>query len=104
MVLKKIMQKNTLQTEEQSRKKICATLKKASGILSKVSKMAEDGHYCIDVMQQNLAVIGLLRSSHKMLMENHLRNCFKSAVSSSDEKKKNKMTEEILKVMNMYNK
>lgn len=98
------MSRNIPQVEEQSRKKICAALKKASGILSRVSKMADDGHYCIDVMQQNLAVIGLLRSAHKMLMENHLRTCFQSAVSSSDEKKKQKMTEEILKVMNIYNK
>lgn len=79
-------------------------LKKASSLLSKIIAMVEDGHYCIDVMQQNLAVIGLLRSAHESLMENHLQTCFKKAMSSKDEKKKRQMTAEILKVTNLFNK
>ena len=43
--------------------------------------MIEGGEYCIDIMQQNLAVIGLLRSAHEMLMENHLNSCFKNAMA-----------------------
>jgi len=79
-------------------------LKKASTLLLKIISMVEDGHYCIDVMQQNLAVIGLLRSAHESLMENHLQTCFKRAMSSRDEKKKKQMTTEILKVTNLFNK
>jgi DNA-binding FrmR family transcriptional regulator len=55
-------------------------------------------------MQQNLAVIGLLKSAHQMLMENHLHKCFKSAMKTNNEKKKEEMTEEILKVIKIYNK
>ena len=65
--------------------------------------MAEDGEYCIDIMQQNLAVIGLLKSAHQMLMEGHLSGCFASAVLSKDKKKKEKMTQEILKVTKLFN-
>jgi len=79
-------------------------LKKANTLLSKIIAMVEDGHYCIDIMQQNLAVIGLLRSAHESLMENHLQTCFKKAMSSKDEKKKQQMTAEILKVTNLFNK
>ena len=86
------------------RKKTLISLKKANTLLSKIIKMVEDGHYCIDVMQQNLAVIGLLRSAHESLMENHLQTCFKEAMSSKDDRKKKKMTEEILKVTNLFNK
>lgn len=89
---------------EEKKKKTLTGLKKASGLLSKVITMVEQDHYCINVMQQNLAVIGLLRSAHETLMENHLNTCFRSAMASKDEKKKQQMTTEILKVTKLYNK
>jgi DNA-binding FrmR family transcriptional regulator len=94
------MKKNTAD----SKKKILIGLKKANTLLAKVVKMVEEDHYCIEVMQQNLAVIGLLRSAHESLMENHLNTCFKAAMATKDEKRKKQMTEEILKVTSFYNK
>lgn len=90
--------------KENHKKKIITGLKKASGSLTKIINMVEEDHYCIDVMQQNLAVIGLLRSAHELLMSNHLDTCFRSALASKDEQKKQKMTAEILKVTKLYNK
>ncbi len=78
--------------------------KKANSLPAKIIKMIEGGDYCIDIMQQNLAVIGLLRSAHEMLMENHLNSCFKTAMASKNEKKKKEMTDEILKVTKLFNK
>ena len=86
------------------KKKIKIGFKKAASLLAKINEMVEKDCYCIDVMQQNLAVIGLLRSAHENLMENHLCTCFRSAMASKNEKKKKQMTEEILKVTNLYNK
>jgi len=90
--------------KQEKKKKVVIGLKKASSLLTKVIDMIEDDHYCIEIMQQNLAIIGLLRSAHEVLMENHLNTCFSSAVASKDEKKKLAMTEEILKVTKMFNK
>ncbi len=78
--------------------------RKASSLLSKIIGMVQNGQYCIDIMQQNLAVIGLLRSAHEMLMKNHLNTCFKKAMTTKNEKKKKQMTEEILKVTKLFNK
>lgn len=78
--------------------------KKANSLTAKIIDMIEKDEYCIDVMQQNLAVIGLLRSAHEMLMESHLNSCFKHAMASKNEKKKSQMTEEILKVTKLFNK
>jgi DNA-binding FrmR family transcriptional regulator len=86
------------------RQKILINLKKANTHLGKVIKMTEQCDYCIDIMQQNLAVIGLLKSAHQMLMENHLHTCFKNAMASRNEKVKEKMVEEILKVSKLANK
>jgi len=55
-------------------------------------------------MQQNLAAIGLLRSAHQMLMEGHLGSCFKNAMATKNEKRKQEMIEEILKVSKLSNK
>ena len=78
--------------------------KKAKSHIEKIVRMIEDGEYCIDIMQQNLAVIGLLKSAHQMLMEGHLNSCFKSAMETGSASKKQKMTEEILKVSKLLNK
>lgn len=77
--------------------------KKARSHIDKITKMIEDGEYCIDIMQQNLAVLGLLKSAQQQLMEGHLNSCFKNAMTSASEKKKEKMIDEILKVSKFVN-
>lgn len=84
--------------------KIILNLKKARSSIDNVVKMLEDGRYCIDVMQQNLAVIGLLKSVHQMLMERHLNTCFRSTMAVGNEKRKEEMVEEILKVTKLFTK
>jgi len=90
--------------ETNHKQKSLIAFKKAQSSLIKIIDMVEGGRYCIDIMQQNLAVIGLLRSAHESLMENHLHTCFRAAMSSKNEKKKQEMAEEILKVTRLFNK
>ncbi|MCX6808671.1 MAG: metal-sensing transcriptional repressor [Candidatus Berkelbacteria bacterium] len=78
--------------------------KKARSHIDKIVAMIESGDYCIDIMQQNLAVIGLLKSAHQQLMEGHLNTCFKNAMKTSNEARKQEMIEEILKVSKWANK
>lgn len=87
-----------------NKEKALISFKKAHSLLAKIISMTENNEYCVDIMQQNLAVIGLLRSAHEMLMENHLNSCFKNAMASKNEKKKKEMTGEILKVTKLFNK
>jgi DNA-binding FrmR family transcriptional regulator len=87
-----------------AKQKTLVGLKKAQGLLSRVIKMAEKDEYCINIMQQNLAVIGLLKSAHAKLLENHLNTCFKRSVGASNEKRKQKMIEEIIRMAKLYNK
>ena len=87
-----------------SKEKALTNFKKACSHCDKIIEMIEKDKYCIDIMQQNLAVIGLLKSAHQMLMEGHLRGCFKGAMGAKNEAKKKNMIEEILKVTKIYNK
>lgn len=83
----------------EAKQKTLINFKKANSSLAKIIKMVEDGEYCINIMQQNLAVIGLLKSANEKLMENHLNTCFRRAFESKNENLKKKMTDEILKVI-----
>ncbi|MDI6800365.1 MAG: metal-sensing transcriptional repressor [Actinomycetota bacterium] len=89
---------------ENKKEKTKVNFKKAQSLLATIIKMVEEDRYCIDIMQQNLAAIGLLKSAHQMLMENHLNTCFKRAMATSDEERRNEMVQEILKVTKLFNK
>jgi len=89
---------------DERHEKTLINLKKAKSHVEKLISMIEDGEYCIDVMQQNLAVIGLLKSAHQMLMEGHLSTCFKNAMKANNESRKQEMVQEILKVTSLANK
>ncbi|MEK7495905.1 MAG: metal-sensing transcriptional repressor [Patescibacteria group bacterium] len=85
-------------------KEILTALKKARSHLDNVIKMTEGKKYCVDILQQNLAVIGLLKSANGKLLERHLNSCFKRAMEGTNEKQKKKMIDEILKIERLNNK
>jgi DNA-binding FrmR family transcriptional regulator len=87
-----------------NRDKTITNFKKAQSHIARIQKMLDEDAYCVDIMQQNLAVIGLLKSAHQMLMEDHLHSCFDKAMQSNDDAKKAKMVEEILTVTKLLNK
>jgi DNA-binding FrmR family transcriptional regulator len=86
------------------KKKALLNFKKTQSLMGKIIEMLENGEYCVNVMQQNLAAIGLLKSAHQTLMAGHLNSCFKSAVCSKDTKRQQAMVDEILTVNNLLNK
>ena len=89
---------------DKNHEKTITGLKKARSHIDKIIKMLEDGEYCIDIMQQNMAVMGLLKSAHQQLMEGHLDTCFKNAMKTSNEERKQKMIAEILRVARLSSK
>jgi DNA-binding FrmR family transcriptional regulator len=89
---------------ENMKKKTLINYKKAQSLIAKIITMIEADEYCIDIMHQNLATIGLLKSAQQMLMENHLKTCFKNGMNSGSKKKKMDMIDEILKVSKLSNK
>jgi DNA-binding FrmR family transcriptional regulator len=88
----------------EQKQKAYVALKKAHSSLQKILTMVEENAYCIDVMQQNLAVIGLLKSAHQSLMEGHLNSCMKTAVDTGSPAKKQQMIDEMLRVSKLANK
>lgn len=76
-------------------------LKKARTHLAKVILMVEEGEYCVSIMQQNLAVMGLLKSANDKLLARHLSSCFMNAMKGTNEKRKQQMIDEILQLNKM---
>lgn len=89
---------------ENNKEKALINFKKAQSHINNIIKMIEDNTYCIDVMQQNLAVLGLLKSANQLLLEGHLDSCFTTAIKSNDTEKKKKMVDEVLRVVKYSNK
>ena len=79
-------------------KEILIALKKAHTHLGNVIKMVEEKEYCIAILQQNLAVLGLLKSANNKLLERHLNSCFVNAMRGTNEKRKQEMIDEILAI------
>ena len=62
------------------------SIKKASGTLNKVQEMIDQDRYCIVVIQQIDAVIGLLKSTKAQLLEGHLDHCLEHKLKENKEK------------------
>jgi len=82
-------------------KEIVTALKKAQTHLGNVIHMVEEKEYCVDILQQNLAVMGLLKSANEKLLARHLNSCFANAMRGTNEKRKQKMIDEILQLNKM---
>ncbi len=86
------------------KQKVNTSVKKAISLLKRINKMLEEDRYCIDVIQQILAVMGIMRGANEKLLEGHLNACVKKAVKSKDSKRQDEMIEELIKVMKIAQK
>lgn len=82
-----------------NKKQALIWLKKARTSIDKIITMIEEDTYCIDVIQQNLAAIGLIKSANVKMLESHLSCCFTTAAKSDDETRINEMIWEVLTIV-----
>ena len=82
--------------------KVIQNLKKVRGQLDLLIKMVEDDRYCVDIIQQSNAAIGILRQANNMMLESHLHTCGKK-LNSSDQKEREDFIKEIIRVCNVSN-
>lgn len=68
------------------------------GHLEGVKKMIKDDKYCIDIIQQNKAVIAAIEKVNEMVLENHLNTCVTEAIKGRDIKEREKKIKELLEI------
>ena len=85
------------------KEKIVIALKKANSSLDKILRAIEnaDDRQCFDLMQQNLAIIGLLKSVNVLMLENHLNSQIDQIkIKSSSEKiKMERIRDEVVRII-----
>lgn len=81
------------------KKQALRTLKNARGNLNAAIEMLEDDRYCVDVSNQILAVISLLRKGNEQLLRQHINHCVFEAFDSDDEALKHEKMDEVIKLM-----
>jgi len=84
-----------------NKEKVIIAMKKAKTSLDKVVKMIEENKYCIDVIQQSLAVIGLLKAANISILEGHINNCIKNACMKKNKKDIEEKMSELVRVLQL---
>lgn len=64
--------------------KLIARLSRIEGQVRGISKMVEDGRYCIDVLTQVRAVRAALAKVETVMLKDHLGHCIEGAIVSGD--------------------
>jgi len=88
----------------QSKDQTIIALKKAKSSIEKIISMVDNDKYCIEIIQQILAVQGLLKSSSEKLLKNHLNHCFTDGIATNDKVMKEKLINELLNVIKISSK
>ena len=86
-----------------TKKETLRRLKIIEGHLKKVIKMVEEDKYCIDVLQQSLAVQNALKKVDGLILDQHLRKCVTEAMKKGNSRKE-KSIKQLLIVYNLSNK
>lgn len=73
-------------------------LKSVEGHVRGVQRMVDEGAYCIDVVNQILAIQRALKKVSGLLLDRHLHSCVTSAIGGQDEAAREKVLEELLEV------
>lgn len=73
-------------------------LKSIEGHVRGIQRMLEEGAYCMDIINQNLAVQRALDKVNSLILERHLQTCVTTAIRGNDLAERERVIEEILSV------
>ncbi|MDO5026418.1 MAG: metal-sensing transcriptional repressor [Tissierellia bacterium] len=79
-------------------------LKTVRGQLDGLIKMVEDDRYCIDISNQVMASISILKNINKEVLQAHLEHCLHKSLNNKDPEDLNEKVSEIEKVIDKLNK
>ena len=72
----------------------------AKGQLEGILKMVDDDRYCIDISNQILSAIALLKNTNRIILKAHLEACVKSGLGPEGETKIDEIINIIDKIAN----
>lgn len=85
--------------DKQNREAILKRLSRLNGQVQGVSRMVEDGRYCVDILNQTAAIRSALRGVERLLIEDHARSCMEDAIQSGDQDRQRVMFREVVELL-----
>jgi DNA-binding FrmR family transcriptional regulator len=73
-------------------------LKSIEGHVRGIERMVESGNYCIDIVNQILAVQRALQKVNSMVLDQHLHTCVTTAIRGDDLDQRERVIDEIMGV------
>jgi DNA-binding FrmR family transcriptional regulator len=83
---------------EEYQQEIINRLKSIEGHVRGVQRMVDEGVYCIDIINQNLAVQRALERVNSLILERHLQTCVTTAIQGDNPTERERVIAEILSV------
>jgi DNA-binding FrmR family transcriptional regulator len=77
---------------------ILLRLKSVEGHVRGVERMVEEGAYCIDVVNQILAIQRALKKVSGLMLDQHLHHCVTRAIQGTDDAEKEQVLGELIQV------
>jgi DNA-binding FrmR family transcriptional regulator len=73
-------------------------LRSIEGHVRGVQRMMDEDAYCIDIINQNLAVQRALEKVNSLILERHLQTCVTTAIRSDDAGERERVITEIMTI------
>jgi CsoR family transcriptional regulator, copper-sensing transcriptional repressor len=73
--------------------------KRIEGQVGGLSRMVEDGRYCIDIVTQISAVRAALRRAEEEILRDHVSHCVEYAIISGNKQEQRKKITEIIEIL-----
>lgn len=85
----------------EARAKVAARLRSIEGHVRGVTRMVEEGAYCIDLIKQTLAIQRAVDKINAMLLEDHLEHCVAAAIAAPEPAERKRTIDELREVFAM---
>lgn len=83
----------------QSKAPVLKRLSRIEGQVRGLSRMVDEGRYCIDIVTQIAAVRAALRRVEEEVLRDHIAHCVEHAIVSGDKAEQRRKVEELLDVI-----
>jgi DNA-binding FrmR family transcriptional regulator len=83
---------------DERKQAIVNRLKSVEGHVRGIRRMVEQDAYCINVINQNLAVQRALEKVNGLILEHHLQTCVTTAIQGDDPSERERVITEIMAV------
>ena len=66
-------------------KKLIPNINRISGQINGISKMVNEGHYCIDILNQLKAAKSAIATVEAKILDKHIEECIRDSLQSQDQ-------------------